>query len=105
MHFTLTFAVSCSIHFLSKTVLVLSGTPNLNFFAGMQVEHCSKFDSMETFTAHTYNVQTTPRKEWKLVETCGKLTKADLQQRRRIPDVSKLMISSDIVKKANLQKI
>jgi hypothetical protein len=68
---------------LTLSVALLAGYPNLNFLKSMELEHAST----KEFTTPNYQITTYPAKEWKIVFNVDKKKEREYgRHRRSIPD-------------------
>ncbi len=79
--------------------------PDLQFLAGMEAEHCSKYGHDKEFTSSNYKITTTPQHEWNTVVRPNHepMSDTEMQHGRVVRDVDKL-VESDVAKKAGLRK-
>ncbi len=61
----------------------------------MTAEHCESFDSDQAFTTTNYKVETTPRREWRIVVHCD-ASLADMRHGRRLQRIDDIMRRSDV---------
>ncbi|EKX31219.1 hypothetical protein GUITHDRAFT_122574 [Guillardia theta CCMP2712] len=73
-----------------KGLLERIGYPMLNFYDGMQQEHCERADSRDTFRTPNYLLETSPAQEWRAVTEEEERVKA-CQGKRIVRSVEQLM--------------
>jgi len=85
-----------------KGLLERIGYPMLNFYDGMQQEHCERADSRDTFRTPNYLLETSPAQEWRAVTEEEERVKA-CQGKRIVRSVEQLM-GEEAVVRAKLRK-
>ena len=80
-----------------------SGIPHLDFFKGMEREHCHGKLSNHSFKSANFKIETCPAKEWAYVLGKEGCPASQMIEGRRMPSIERLMELDETVKAKLIQ--